>query len=305
MIPSTGRRIFSKRRCSDLLQLFFRWLVRRFCRLIVVRLEIFLLLRGEEPWSWYVFIWAVRRRLIYPLVQIQPATIDSVVVKPKIAFGKTLMQQTNNIPIFKKLGTNCNLYPSGTGTFFCAFGATGLSSPANKADTSSETDVPFSWSFWMYLISWRMQHAWCEKHKNIKNTQVRVLPPARQKYIWRFERTLSCTSKSALCTNMGSFSTSSWPASLMVSSSLSNSALTNRLEYSLMMFCTKMLWMCPGNVVTFGFSRASSELRGSGKCLQEKSRLLIPLHSYSYRSKHIRLADALHLTGENVPRLSR
>lgn len=52
-----------------------------------------------------------------------------------------------------------NPHPSGTGTFFWALGATGFSSPANKALTSSATGTPLACSFCTCLTSCRMQDA--------------------------------------------------------------------------------------------------------------------------------------------------
>lgn len=62
-------------------------------------------------------------------------------------------------------GREKELYPSGTGTFFCALGATGFSSPANRAITSSATGTSFTCSFCMYFISCKMQEAWKQMQK--------------------------------------------------------------------------------------------------------------------------------------------
>lgn len=63
-------------------------------------------------------------------------------------------------------------HPSGTGTFFWALGATGLSSPANRALTSSATSTSFCCSFWMYFTSCRMQEAWEQNRQKSESWQV-------------------------------------------------------------------------------------------------------------------------------------
>lgn len=65
----------------------------------------------------------------------------------------------NLLRYYHPMGKSRASHPSGTGTFFWALGATGLSSPANKAVTSSATGTSLIWSFWMYFMSWRMQEA--------------------------------------------------------------------------------------------------------------------------------------------------
>ena len=54
---------------------------------------------------------------------------------------------------------NISAYPSGTGTFFWAFGATGLRSPAKRAWTSSPTVAPLSCNLSTYFTSCTIQHA--------------------------------------------------------------------------------------------------------------------------------------------------
>lgn len=85
----------------------------------------------------------------------------------------TPVQQT--LVIYSQIKLNNNAiftHPSGTGTFFWALGATGLSSPANRALTSSATSTSFCCSFWMYFTSCRMQEAWEQNRQKSGSWQV-------------------------------------------------------------------------------------------------------------------------------------
>lgn len=78
-------------------------------------------------------------------------------------------------------------HPSGTGTFFWALGATGLSSPANRALTSSATSTSFCCSFWMYFTSCRMQEAWEQNRQKSGSTSFKVCVCV---YIYKFSTIL-------------------------------------------------------------------------------------------------------------------
>lgn len=100
---------------------------------------------GEHRFGLLVLRLALWRRLIDPGVQIQTEGRKTTVVR---SFP------VNSLAIHSR-----KAHPSGIGTFFWALGATGLSSPAKRAVTSSATSTFFCCSFWMYFTSWRMQDA--------------------------------------------------------------------------------------------------------------------------------------------------
>ena len=86
-------------------------------------------------------------------------------------------------------------HPSGTGTFFCALGATGLRSPAKSAVTSSPTLACLSSSFCTYFSSATAEHA-CRRHyetiENYTNRQVFVVTAKQHTHLHRlFEVILS------------------------------------------------------------------------------------------------------------------
>lgn len=100
---------------------------------------------SEHRFGLLVLRLALWRRLIDPGVQIQTEGGKTTVVR--------------SFPVDSFAIDSRKAHPSGTGTFFWALGATGLSSPAKRAVTSSATSTFFCCSFWMYFTSWRMQDA--------------------------------------------------------------------------------------------------------------------------------------------------
>lgn len=122
---------------------------------------VFGLLLGKNGSGLLILRFALWWRLIDPGIQIQTAYINMLI----LLFKKRewFAVRWNQIIL---------TYPSGTGTFFWALGATGLSSPANRAMTSSATSTSFCCSFWMYFTSCRMQEAWEQNTEKTGSWQV-------------------------------------------------------------------------------------------------------------------------------------